>query len=143
MEPPKFILSRASSSILNRKGYSECTFPCFHFFFPLLLKRFIYLFLEMGEGREKERERNIRVWLPLMHPLLGTWPTTQACALTGNRTSDPLLYRLVLNPLSHTSHGFSFFLIHYNVINTCLISCVPETLSPIHSSFRAHPYNFH
>ena len=27
---------------------------------------FIYLFLERGERREKERERNINVWLPLM-----------------------------------------------------------------------------
>ena len=47
-------------------------------------KDFIYLFLGRGEGKEKERERNINVWLPLMHPLLGTWPTNQACALTGN-----------------------------------------------------------
>ena len=47
---------------------------------------FIYLFLE--KGREGERERNINVWLPLTHPILGSWPTTQACALTGNQTSD-------------------------------------------------------
>ena len=45
---------------------------------------FIYLFLERGEGREKERERNINVRLPLAYPSLGTWPTTQACALTGD-----------------------------------------------------------
>ena len=38
-------------------------------------------------------------------PLLGTWPATQASALTGNQTCDPLLHRLVLNPLSHTSQG--------------------------------------
>ena len=38
-------------------------------------------------------------------PLLGTWPATQACALTGNRTSDPLVRRPVLNPLSHSSQG--------------------------------------
>ena len=44
---------------------------------------FIYLFLE-GKGREGERERNISVWLPPACPLLGTWPTTQVCALTGN-----------------------------------------------------------
>ena len=50
-----------------------------------------------------KRERNISVWLPLMHPLLGTWPATQACALTGNQTSDPLICRLALNPLSHMS----------------------------------------
>ena len=30
-------------------------------------KDFTYLFLDRGEGREKERERNINVWLPLMH----------------------------------------------------------------------------
>ena len=35
----------------------------------------------------------------------GTWPTTQACAPTGNRTSDPLVCRPGLNPLSHTSQG--------------------------------------
>ena len=32
------------------------------------LKDFIYLFSERGEGREKERERNINVWLPLACP---------------------------------------------------------------------------
>ena len=73
------------------------------------LKRdFIYLFLETGEGREKERERNISVWLPLMCPTTGDlaqWLATQECALTGNRTSDPLVHRLVLSPLSHTSQG--------------------------------------
>ena len=40
------------------------------------------------------------MWLPLMCPLLGTWPATQACALTGNQTSDPFFLRLALNPLS-------------------------------------------
>ena len=40
-----------------------------------------------------------------MRPLLGTWPATQTCALTKNRTSDPLVCRLALNPLSHTSQG--------------------------------------
>ena len=38
----------------------------------------MYLSLERGRGREKERERNMNVWLPLAHPLLGTWPATQA-----------------------------------------------------------------
>ena len=40
-----------------------------------------------------------------MRPLLGTWPTTQACAPTGNRTSAPLVHSPVLSPLSHTSQG--------------------------------------
>ena len=48
-------------------------------FFKKIL--FIYLFLEREEGKEKERVRNINVWLPLTCPLLGTWPATQSCAL--------------------------------------------------------------
>ena len=43
--------------------------------------------------------------MSLAHPLLMAWPTTQACALTGNQTSDPLVRRPALNPLSHTSQG--------------------------------------
>ncbi|KAF6080607.1 bromodomain containing 8 [Phyllostomus discolor] len=45
------------------------------------------------EGREKEREGIINVWLPLSRPPPRTWPTTQACALTGNQTGDPSVYR--------------------------------------------------
>ena len=74
--------------------------------FLVFLKDFIYLSLERGEGREKEEEWNINVWLPLVHPVLGTWPATQACALTGIRTSDALVCRPALNPLSHTSQGW-------------------------------------
>ena len=55
-------------------------------------------------------ERNSNVQLPLTCPPLGTWPATQACALTGNRTSYPLVHRLALNPLSHTSQGCFVFL---------------------------------
>ena len=51
-----------------------------------IFKDFI-LFLE-GKGGSK-RERNIVLWLPLVGSQLGTWPATQACALTGNRTRDP------------------------------------------------------
>ena len=60
----------------------------FYYFF----KDFIYSFLEREEEKEKERERNINVWLPLMRPILRTWPATQACALTGNRTGDTLVH---------------------------------------------------
>ena len=48
-----------------------------------LFKDFIYLFLERGR-EEKDRERYVNVRLLFMYHLLGTWPTTQACALTGN-----------------------------------------------------------
>ena len=63
-----------------------------------------YLFLERGEGKE-ERERNINVWLPLSGSLMGTRPATQAGALTGNQTSNPLVHRLALNPLSYPGQG--------------------------------------
>ena len=66
---------------------------------------FIFSFLGKGRGRDKERERNINVWFLLTHLYLGTRPTTQACALTGNQSSIPLVHRPALNPLSHTSQG--------------------------------------
>ena len=72
-----------------------------HFFF----KDFIYLFFRKGKGKTKRRREN--VCLPLVCPLLGTWPTTQACALTGNWTGNPLVCRSALNPLSHTSQGWN------------------------------------
>ena len=54
-----------------------------------------------------KRERNINVWLPLMRPAPGTWPTTQACALPGNQTSDLLAQRPALSSLSHGSQGWN------------------------------------
>ena len=95
------------------------TFPTWHYIYPVskagnqkssciltyFFKDLIYLFLERGEGREKEREKNVNVWLPLTSPQLGTWPTTEACALTGNWTGNPLVCKPALNPLSHTSQG--------------------------------------
>ena len=49
------------------------------------------------------RERNISVQeiydqLPLTCPLMGTWPATQVCALTGNQTSKLLVCRPELHP---------------------------------------------
>ena len=89
------VCAMPSATCLPRKPQS-------YFFF---FKDFISLILDRGEGREKERERNSSVWLPLTLPLLGTWPTTQAYALTGNQTRDPLVYRLVLNPLESHRPG--------------------------------------
>ena len=83
------------------------------------LKRFfVFLLLERGEGREKEMERNINVWLPLLHPLLGTWPTNQARALTGNRASNPFVLRPSLRPLSQTHQGSKvhFLIDFYTVV---------------------------
>ena len=48
----------------------------------------VVVFLERRKEGEREGEK-CNVWLPLECPLLGTWPATQAGALTGNWTSDP------------------------------------------------------
>ena len=70
---------------------------------PIIL--FLNILFFRGEGREKERERNISVWWLLTHPPPGTWPTTQACALTGNRTGG---LQAGAGPLSNTSQADSF-----------------------------------
>ena len=60
----------------------------------------------------------MNVQLPLPHPLLGTWSTTQACALTGNRTDNPFICRLAL---SHTGQGsisdLSTFYLNFQLIS--------------------------
>ena len=66
------------------------------------------LFLKRREGKDKEKETNTDR-LPLLHPLLGTWPTTQARALLGNQTGHFLICKQALNPLSHTSQGDTNF----------------------------------
>ena len=118
------------------------------FHLAYFLKDFIYLFLERGEGREKERERNINVWLPLTHPPLGTWPETQACVLTGNRTGDPLVRRLALSPVSHTIMFLRFshvvVAIHTSFLFTVNYSIVWIFYIPfIHSSVGRHVGGFH
>ena len=48
------------------------------FFFQIL-----FIFSQMGRVGEREGEKHQYVVVS-HNPLLGTWPTTQACALTGN-----------------------------------------------------------
>ena len=76
-----------------------------------IFEDFIYLFIERGEGRENEKERNInakeerRLVAFRISPALGPEPTTQACALTRDRTSDLLFCGTIPNRLSHTGLG--------------------------------------
>ena len=65
----------------------------------MTLKKYIFI-LERGERKERNTGQ-----LLLASSQLGTWSTTQAYALTGNRTGDLSVHRMVLNPLSHTSQG--------------------------------------
>ena len=97
------MLKRKYEAVLNRNWTA---FPGNKIsgYLSLFLSFFLF-FIFRQRGREGERERNINVWLPLSCPLLETWPATQARALTGNRTRDPLVCRLALSPLSHTNWG--------------------------------------
>ena len=76
---------------------------CFLFF-----SNIIYLFLERGEGRKKERERNQCVVVSHA-PHTGDLAWNPGMCPTGIQTGNPLVCRLVLNPLSHTSQGPSAF----------------------------------
>ena len=53
-----------------------------------------------------------------MCPQLGTWPKTQACALTGNRTGDPLVHRLTQSIEPHQPGIFKKLLL------VCVWVCV-------------------
>ena len=111
-----------------------------------LFKDFIYLPLERGERKEKERERNTNVWLSLMRPLLGTWPTTQACALTGNGTgsqagaqsTEPhqpgLLPPLLNEDIYYLGFSCSVPFCHLD-LNFYFISAVPNLLNILKFAF--------
>ena len=135
---PSFIPSPTIfPSLFRSKFFTYIIFSLKKIFF---LRFYLFIFRE-GGGREKERERNINVWLPLVHPLLGTWPTTQACALTGNWTSNPLVHRPALNPLSHTSQGWrtSFNISgRTGLMVNCLSFCLPEKVFSSPSLLKAN-----
>ena len=92
----------------------------FSYNFTFLKKDFIYLFLDRGEGREKEKEGNINVWLLLTRPLPGTWPATQACPdwelnprpfvlQAGTQSTEPHQPGIILLFITHES-TVEFFL---------------------------------
>ena len=106
-----------------------------------LVGLFVCLFVFWrGQGRGK-RERNINVWLPLMCPLLGTWPTTQSCALDWESNQQPFDSQANTQPLSHTRQGRVFtciFLITNDVehlliclLGICISSWVTVYSSPL------------
>ena len=68
--------------------------------------------------------------LPPLCPTLGTWPTTQACAPTGNQIHDPLVCRPAINPLSHTSQGPFSYLFFLSLSLPFLSHSFPLSLFP-------------
>ena len=78
-------------------------------------KDFIYLFLQMGEGKEGGKHQCVRETSNscfLHSPQPGIEPETQACTLTRNWTGDTLLCRTMPHPVSHTSHFCGLDYIH-------------------------------
>ena len=80
----------------------------------MLFFKYIYIWRKGKERRKRQGETlmskgNIDQWSP-------TWAqpwtksVTQACALTGNRTGNPLLRGMTPNQLSHTGKGSVLFL---------------------------------
>ena len=63
---------------------------------------------EETEGEKHQCDRGTSIGCLLQAPIPGIKPTTQACALTGSRTYDQLVCRMMPNQLSHTSQGCSF-----------------------------------
>ena len=55
---------------------------------PLLLLSRLYLLIFRETGRVRKRGRETWVDCSSHASCWGTWPETQTCALTGNRTSD-------------------------------------------------------
>ena len=77
---------------------------------PHSVLNFFLFILGRGEGREKEKERNID-WLPCMCPDWGPNPQpTQTCALTGNQTGNLSACKMTPNQLSHTGWDLTVFL---------------------------------
>ena len=90
--------------------------------FLIFFKDFIYLFIFRERERKGERGEKHNVWSPLARPLLGIQPTTQACAVTGNQTSNPLVCRPAFSPPSHTSQGKKeiIFMVILRIVNKAL-----------------------
>ena len=79
----------------------------------LILKIFyLFIFREWKGGRKS----SIHLWLSLVHPLLGTWPATQACAVGWELNQWP--FDLLAGTQSTEPHQPAFELLFF--IGDCL-----------------------
>ena len=101
----------------------------FILFFSFFLKNsgifsylnYIYLFLEWGEGREKDRERNTSVWGCVKYTLISSPPTgdlvrNPGMCLDWESNRQPFDSQPALSPLNYTSQG-SFFILYRAVLS--------------------------
>ena len=86
--PPTQTSTSTQNSCPDLPGHPTVWGGAFIFFKVL----FIYFQREV-KGRRKKGRGTSMCDLLLVCPLLGTWPTTQACALSGNQTGGPLVCR--------------------------------------------------
>ena len=77
--------------------------------FPFKKRFYLFIFRERGRKGEREGEKHQCVVVSQVPPT-GDLACNPGMCLTGNRTSNYLVHRLALNPLSHTSQGWYFFL---------------------------------
>ena len=79
-------------------------------------KDFIYLFLERGEGREKEREKYQCVVASHVAPT-GDLACNPGMCPDWESNWQPFGLQPTLNPLSYASQGFLALLINYLILN--------------------------
>ena len=91
-----------------------------HYFLKIL---FIYFYREGKDGRRRERKTSMCGCLS--NDPYTRYLTRNPCALTGNWTGDPLVHRLVLNPLSHTSQDSHLL---HELINSLLLPIIESLL---------------
>ena len=92
----------------------------------------LFIFRQRGREGEREGEKHQCVVVSCTPPTGNlTRHATQAHALTGNRTSDPLVLRPALNPLSHATQGPCLLLYFSFQSVICMSANFPFHLSKI------------
>ena len=96
----------------------------------IYFKDFIYLFLERGEVREKERERNTNVWLPLTCPP-GDLARNPGLCPDWESNWQPSGSQPMLNLLSYPSQGlYEYFKEYQKIFSTAGQDSVSFELGP-------------